>query len=489
MNPVDIFFSGGSGASTSGGLPPMPRNAGACAKVAGNHMPAQKLLNVTAMSASGGEVSLTAPGHGFAVGSVGKIRVSGANEPIFNGVFEYEVTGAATLVFAEPSGNPSSATGPYSVCVDSFDGDYYELPVHCSNLPHNLNSVARFNASGAEVWRYELETFHMFLGVSMSSTGNILVATTIYQNSSGRPRVFVTELDKKYGSDTLISETQSAGFSGHGKWPDENASHNIKWFDDQSLPYSKTGVDLSRVFFDAKDDGSLFLAATSMANGGQSVTQPNNVGVSFSGSNIHDVGLVCFDNSSTPVGFPTQYISRDGTVKLGQIMSCYHPWRFSYEGRFSTISRGKAIAQFEIPNDASGFFKLDRRRESRLSAECWMVDTGGLPVVGGTSANWYDNVFTQYNDPFTTDDQANPYYPNQSKLNFISAAESGYRAFPEPVKVYAVGDYVLISATPIGEQESSIKNTLVVGSYFCSRDDFDDWLKAICDRMGLTEDL
>ena len=342
MNPVDMFFGGA--AAGGEGLPAMPANAGNCSKVAGNHMPAQKLLNVTAMAASGGVVVLTVPGHGFALGSVGKLRVAGANEALFNGVFDYQVTSASSISFNEPSGNSSNATGAYSVCVDIFDGDYYALPVHCSNLTHNLNSLARFNASGSEVWRFTLDEFHMFLGVSMTDTGNLLFATAILQNSNGRPRVFVTELDKKTGAATVVSETQSPGFSSHGMWPDENASHNIKWFTDQSLPYAKNTVDLSRVFFDVKSDGALFLAATSMANGGQSVTQPNNVAVTFSGASINDVGLVCFDNGTTPVGFPTQYISRDGTIKLGQIMSCYHPWRFSYEGRFSTISRGSAVA-------------------------------------------------------------------------------------------------------------------------------------------------
>src|SRR5690554_1420946 len=274
MNPIDIFFGGG--ASVSEGLPPMPVNIGHPSKVAGNHMPAQKLLAVTAMAASAGVVSLSVPQHGFALGSVGRVRVSGVNESLFNGAFDYQVVDSSTITFIEPSGNPSNATGPYSVCVDVFDGDYYELPVHCSNTTRNINSFARFNSSGAEVWRVDMDSFHMFLGFSMTNTGNLVYATAILQNSEGRPRVFVYEIDKKTGLSAVVSETQSSGFGSHLKWPEETASHNIRWFADQSLPYAKGTVDLSRVFFDVKANGDFLLAATSMANGGQTVTQPNN---------------------------------------------------------------------------------------------------------------------------------------------------------------------------------------------------------------------
>ncbi|BFM20521.1 hypothetical protein [Gilvimarinus japonicus] len=486
MNPVDIFF-GGKSTSGDGGLPSMPRNAGHCARLAGNHMPAPSLINVLSANAAGGTITFSATAHGLPLGSTGTLWVSGANEDVFNGTHTYQVIDANTFTSGEPNGDISNMTGTVSAAIDTFDGDYYEVPVNSSDNKDIKVAFARYNSTGAQVWSVDFAVRNIFLGFSMSRNGNLLYAMTS-SSAASMGTIYVVELDKATGASVTVSETTGYEFGSGDYWPGGSFNKSIRLRNDHSLPYAEDGtVDLSRAFFDVMDDGNFLFLGTSKQNGGETVSQPNNVSASFSGSEVLSSDFVCFSDGVTPLGFPTQYITEDGKVKLGQIMSVYHPWRFSFEGRLSTISRGNTASQFEIPNDGNKFFKLDRRRESSESEELWMIDSGAKPSTGGALADASEDVFKIYGNPFSGSDQANPYYPNQSELTLESVSSSGYRAFPEPIKIHSVGDFVFISASQISQQESSIKNTLLVGSFFVRRKDFDEWLNSVCDHLGLPE--
>lgn len=442
MNNADIFFGGVSNAGE--GLPPMPKNIGHCGRLAGHHMPAQKLITITSAVASGGVVTVQAAGHGLDVGTTGTTRISGANEPVFNGAHTYQVVSASELTFDIASGSPNSATGTLSACVDVFEGDYYSLPERFYNYSSGeLFKIKRFGARGNERWSVDVvdDERDQFLGVSMFPDGDLAIC---YVNMTGNIQdlhVYVAKINKSTGSRTIVSTVMST-FGGSS----EKTFPAREWYEEFPLItfhgresteiYTSAFHDMTRSVFEVLEPDYFYLSGTSYVNSRGSSQIPDNAEVTFNSYTHLSADYVRDIATTLPLGFPVQYSSKDRRVRLGKIYSAPSAGVDLSGFKFFSIARGGVGTVGFIANDPTQHCVLYRAGEFKSGAVPWLS-------------------LTEFSE--------------------------------EPLKVYSLGDFVLLSACPTHSISSTIKNTLVLGSSFMARSDFDDWLNALCDHLGLPE--
>lgn len=112
---------------------------------------------VSALVQSGTTVTGTATGHGFATGSY--VKVTGANETVFNGVFQVTVVNSSTFTYTVATSETQTASGtiqavraltywPHSANSPAARGVVYEIDLQQNKAIHRCSAFAPNGTSG-----------------------------------------------------------------------------------------------------------------------------------------------------------------------------------------------------------------------------------------------------------------------------------------------------------------------------------------------------
>ncbi len=440
------------------GIPSMPRNAATPAKIAGHHMPAQKLLPISQLSCDDRTATARSDGHGLTVNSAGTIYLGHADQSVFNGRFTYQVTDADHITFSVNETFTGNATGNFSACLDIFEGDYYSITQN-SQVGYSTtnNFIGRYSKSGAEIWKTPISiqsdlNWVYFSGISMDEFGDIIFSVFNPKVNSKPETLEVYRLRKDTGNFSLIHKYLAVVANGH--FPGTPGSDpirtryvdNVPWWTPTAASKMDQTPPITRLVFDALPGGKYLFCGRSYHSNDQTVKVLMNSAGGFDEGELLKKG-----DGVTPTDIPVQYITKDGKVKLGQIFMYFDLQSGDFIGRRASISRGQGTGKFDLPNDLNGWFTVDRRSTPNLNL-------------------WTDN--------WVIEGQAESYYKYS---NFNT------KRWPEPIKVHAMGDYVFITAAQMPVYQASIRHAHILGSNFMRRKEFDAWLHSVCDLIGLGE--
>lgn len=379
------------------------------------------------------------------------------------------------------------------ITADDFKtGDSYRIYNHTdqAGVVRSGTEIKRFDSTETEVWSKDLQTevdanesldVDDHLGITINDNGDLVVMTADV-GAPSTTAVF-TVLNRSTGaSSSIISEQDFP--AANGVWPGSNTTDTTSTdFATTNFDfYSQGYTDLTRTFLDVLSNGNYLFIGQSANNAADSEATKTSAIVevnSSSGAIVSNVALT-HEDGTTPINHPVQYRSVDGKILVGQIFSRYNTQTREFQGRFVILIRGNTEKIVRLPDDPERFFSLNRYLEiPSLAASFWMTDRGAAIATGDIAAGA---------TVLTTQQESNPWFANGGFFSDGSYAstEQGLRAWPEPIKIWAMKDHIALTPCPLPNLDSSLGRVFIEGSTFILRTEFDQWLVDVCDYEGLS---
>jgi len=391
----------------------------------------------------------------------------------------------AAAAFGDSRGGSVPAT---SLSTGKFEGDFFRMPRNADLAPMSpWSSIQRVDKDGSIVWLVQPESvvpggIDEMLGTTLDRLGNpVLVVVTNVQDIA-----FIT-FDKATGNDsTLLVPSLAPPASGVWPFADLSRADNVQLgstqFDFTVGPCS----DLTRTFVDVLEDGNFAVCAQSADAGKDTFSVSTNAYIVIDSQ----TGAVLLSDSTDS---RAQYITRNRKASLSQIYNSVNPLSGESQTRLSTLRTFSLNGSFNrdftrritIPDNPQDFFSLDLSENNPQQAgRYWMYDRGA--TLGNSSGQYTIGV-----GPMGVDGEPNPWFNNGSAMGDNVSDQrnnTGYRAFPQPVKICTFGENVCITPVQIFDPNSSIQRVKVVGAYFVNRSEFDAWLFTVADRLGFNNE-